>query len=243
MTGADLESVKATIAKLITLANNEAATENEAKVAMERAQKLMAKYQLEEATVLREKISTGVNLEAGKESGDCFYFGKFWNWEYTLGWRIAPVFECKAIRSSEFYDWDSDSKARQMHFVGMPTDLSLVLYFFDYCQNEIARHMELSYPNGGQKVQNSFALGMVARIIERLEEFYKRYQEELRSECTDIVIFKEDAIAKTWKKEFPHSTQHRSSSRPLSKEYLKGRAAGDHVHLSSNLRQVQNGGV
>jgi CRISPR/Cas system-associated endoribonuclease Cas2 len=242
MTGDKLESVKATIAKLITLANNEGATEAEAELAMERAKKLMVKYQLEEATVLREKIQTGVNVEALKESMDCFYYGKFYNWEYKLGWDLPPIFECKGIRGREEYQWETDSKTRQMHVVGMPNDLALVLYFFDYCQNEIARHMEASYPGGGQKVQNSFALGMVSRIIERLTELYERWKEEVSSECTDIVIYKEDAIAKTWKKEFPHTSSHRSSSKPLSKEFLKGRAAGDLVHLSSNLNQLRNGG-
>ncbi len=237
-----LESVKSTIAKLITLANNEGATEAESKLAMERAKKLMAKYQLEEATVLREKIKTGVNVEAIKESAECYYYGKFYDWEYKLGWGIAPVFECKAIRGMEYYDWDLDSKNRQMHFVGMPTDLALVLYFFDYCQDEIGRHMEAAYASAGQKVRNSFALGMTDRIIERLREFYKRWKEEVSSSCTDIVIYKEDAIQKTWNREFPNTSFHRGGVRPLSKEYLKGRAAGDFVHLSSNLNQIRNGG-
>lgn len=242
MTGDNIESVKATIAKLITLANNAGATENEARVAMDRAKKLMAKHSLEEAEVLREKIKTGVDVNAVKESADCFYEGKFWNWEARLGWKIAPIFECKAIRGYQQYDWDMDDKMRQMHFVGLPNDLSLVLYFFDYCQDEVARHMEAAYPNGGQRRQNSFALGMVERILERLDEFYKRYQEEMSSACTDITIFKEDAVQRAYEQNFPNARTSTMSSRPLSKEFLKGRAAGEFVHLSSNLRQVQNGG-
>lgn len=238
MTGDNLESVKATVAKLITLANNDGATENEREVAMERAKRLMAKYQLEEAAVLREKIQTGVNVKAVKEDAECWYYGRLFNWEYRLGWDIAPVFECKAVRGLESYQWETDTKTRPMHFVGMPNDIALVLYFFDYCQNEIARHMEAAYPQAGQKVQNSFALGMVSRIIERLQEFYTRWKEEVSNGCTDIIIYKEDAIDKAYDHHFPKTKKTRGSSKPLSKEFLKGRAAGEHVHLSSNLNQV-----
>jgi len=237
MTGADLESVKATIAKLITLANNKGATENESAVALDRAKKLMAKYQLDEASVLREKIKTGVSIEAVKETADTYYSGRFFTWEHSLGWRLAPIFECKAVRGREMRDEDG-REYQPMHFVGLPNDMALTLYFFDYCQDEIGRHMESAYPNGGQRVQNSFALGMVSRIVERLDEFYKRYKEEMGANCTDIVIYKEDAIKKTWDREFPFTTLSRTSSRPLSAEYMAGRAAGDRVHLSSNLRQV-----
>jgi CRISPR/Cas system-associated endoribonuclease Cas2 len=241
MTGDNIESIKSTIAKLITLANNDGATENEARVAMDRAKKLMAKYSLEEAQVLREKIKEGVDIKAVQESADCYYDGKFWNWEPRLGWQIALIFECKAVRSAQRYDWEREETNRQMHFVGLPNDLSLVLYFFDYCQDEVGRHMELAYPDGGQRKQNSFALGMVERILERLQEFYKKYQEQMASDCTDIVIFKKDTVQKAYNEAFPNAKASRSSSRPLSKEYMKGRAAGNHVHLSSNLRQVQEG--
>ena len=242
MTGNDIESIKATIAKLITLANNDAATENEAKVAMDRAKKLMAKHQLEEAQVLREKIKEGVDVKAVQEDADCYYDGKYWNWEAKLGWQMALVFECKAVRGYQQWDYDADMTMRQMHFVGLPSDLSLVLYFFDYCQDEIGRHMELAYPNGGQRRQNSFALGMVERIIQRLQDFYKKYQAEMSADCTDIVIFKSDAVQKAYNENFPNAKLSRTSSQPLSREYLKGLEAGKHVHLSSNLRQVQNGG-
>ena len=238
MTGSDIESVKATIAKLITLANNDGATENEARVAMDRAKKLMAKHSLEEAQVLREKIKQGVNVNAVREDVDCFYGGRSWNWEARLGWQIAPIFECKAVRGLAPSKWASDEELRQMHFVGIPDDLALVLYFFDYCQDEIGRHMELAYPNGGQRKQNSFALGMVERILERLKEFYTRYKEEMSSDCTDIVIFKKDAVQKAYDTNFPNAKTSRSRTQPLNVDYMKGRAAGEHVHLSSNLSQV-----
>ena len=242
MVTADIESVKSTIAKLINLANNDGATENEARVAMDRAQRLMSKYQLDQADILRQKIQTGVHVEAVEESAQCFYTGKLENWEHRLGWGIGPIFECYAIRCHEYYDWKLDIKSRNMNFIGLPNDLSLVLYFFDYIQNEVARHMELAYPKEGQKVRNSFALGMVTRILERLREFYTRYQKEMASNCTDIVIYKKDAVDKKRQELYPKTTKSRLNSRPLSKEFLKGRSAGEHVHLSSNLRQVQEGG-
>ena len=242
MVKADIESVKATIAKLITLANNAGATENEKFVAMDRAKALMTKYQLDQAEVLRQKIKTGVDVEAIKEDARCYYTGKLENWEFRLGWRLGEIFECYAIRGYPYYDFTTDKKLRDMSFVGLPSDISLVLYFFDYCQNEIARHMELAYPTDGQKVRNSFALGMVMRIVERMKEFYTKYKEEIMSSCTDIVIYKEDAINKKKNEAFPNRGMVRLQGQTSSKDYLKGRAAGEYVHLSSNLRQAQEGG-
>lgn len=241
MVADNIESIKATIAKLITLANNEGATENEARVAMERAQKLMAKYELDEAEVLRQKIKRGVKVEAVREDADCFYVGKFFNWEFRLGWDIAKIFDVYAIKTydNKNFNWDKRQFQPMMSFLGMPNDLSLVLYFFDYCQNEVARHMELAYKT--QQKQNSFAEGMVNRITERLQELYRRYKAEVQASTTDIVIYKDDAIQRAKDEHFPDRMKTRSKRKLLSNEFFHGREAGKHVHLSSNLRQVQNG--
>lgn len=242
MTKTDIESIKATIAKLITLANNPGATENESRVAMDRAQKLMAKYELDEAEILRQKIKQGVKVEAVREDADCYYVGKYYMWEFRLGWDIAKIFDVYAIKTwnNKEFNWEKSQFQPMMSFLGMPNDLSLVLYFFDYCQNEIARHMELAYPT--QQKQNSFAEGMVNRIIERLQVLYTRYKAEVQASTTDIVVFKKDAIQEAKDLHFPDRQKGKSRRRLLANEFHKGREAGKYVHLSSNLRQVQNNG-
>lgn len=235
----NLDSVKATIAKLITLANNAGATENEAKVAMERAKKLMAKYSLEEASIMREKIKQGIEVEAQYEAVDTYYYSKQTDWEHRLGWGIAEIFECKGVRGHEEYDHEEKDWTRKMHFVGMPNDIALVLYFYDYCQNEIALAMEISYKkNGNVRKKNQFACGMVARIIERLTEFYKRYKEEVSTTTMDIVVYKKDAVDKKYAQVFPNTVPSRLKS-VYSSDYFAGRKAGEHVHLSSNLNQIK----
>jgi CRISPR/Cas system-associated endoribonuclease Cas2 len=243
MVKSDIESVKATIAKLITLANNESATENEARVAMNRAERLMAKYQLDQAQILREKIKVGVDVSAATVSAKCYYTGKLENWEYRLGHALSKIFECMSVKGRPYREADTNRKARDMYFIGLPNDLSLTLYFFDYCQDEIGRHMELAYPDEGQRVRNSFAVGMVTRIRQRMKELYKRYKELILSDCTDIVIFKDDAIDREKKNAFPHGTSKSYlHTKNIAEEFRKGMEAGNHVHLSSNLRQVQEGG-
>lgn len=243
MTKTNIESIKETIAKLITLANNPGATENESEVAMDRAKRLMARYELDEAEILRQKVKEGVDIEAGKVDADCYYVGKFYQWEYRLGWDMAPIFDVWAIKSEDRknFNWDKRQFQPMMSFVGMPNDLSLVIFFFDYIQNEVARHMELAYPNQ-QRRQNSFAEGMVNQIVERLNELYRRYKEETYTGTMDIVVYKEDAIEKAKDKFFPKRKKGRSKQKLLYNEYFHGREAGKHVHLSSNLRQVQKNG-
>lgn len=243
MVTADIESVKETIAKLITLANNESATENEARVAMDRAKRLMSKYQLNQAEILRQKIHTGVNVEAIIVKAKMYYTGKLENWEARMAYSLSKIFECYSVRGRPYREAETNRKARDVSFIGLPNDISLVLYFFDYCQDEIARHMELAYPDEGQRVRNSFAVGMVTRIDQRLKEFYTRYKEVIMSSCTDIVVFKDDAIDKKKKEEFPYGTKKQYlRTKNVEEEFRRGLEAGNHVHLASNLRQVQEGG-
>lgn len=246
MNSGDLESVKATIAKLITLANNEGATENEARVAMERATRLMAKHNLNQAEVMMQKVSAGEKLSAVNESADCYYHEASYNWEYKLGWGLAPIFECKGVRSAD-HDWTEvingnkkrPTKTYSMAFIGLPEDVALVLYFFDYCQDEVGNQMELT--KFGKRQQNDFALGMVYRILERLEEMYAKVAEEIEGSttCTALIVVKKDAVSERVEQDFPKLKNAPPSKRDIDYgAFMQGRAAGDRVHLGSNRKQV-----
>lgn len=234
-----LESIKATIAKLITLANDKGATEGEATAAMERATALMAKYQLDQAEVLSQKIKKGENLDVLQEDADCYYFEPSYNWEYSLGWSIGNIFDCKAIQSQNGYAIVNGKgfPSYKMIFIGLPDDMALVLYFFDYCQNEIGRETELFTQQKGKG--NDFALGMTARIIQRLTEMYTKAAEQTQETCTALIVVKKDAIDKHVAKEFPNLRQGKPIKIKDGSAYMQGVAAGERVTLSSNRQQVK----
>lgn len=233
-----LDSIKATIAKLITLANDKGATKGEAETAMERATALMTKYQLDQAEVLSQKIEKSETLDVLQEEADCYYFEQSFNWEYSLGWSIGNIFDCKAIRSRNGFAATNDKffPAYKMIFIGMPDDIALVLYFFDYCQNEIGRETELFTKL--KRKGNDFALGMTTRVIERLTEMYKKAAEQTQETCKALIVVKKDAIDKHVAKEFPHLRKDKATKIKDTSAYMQGVAAGNRVSLSSNRRQV-----
>jgi len=227
--GKSLDSVKATIAKLITLANDKGATPAEAALAMERAEKIMAKYNLTQAEIFREQLKSKGKLSATREDADCYWTERTHSWEAYLANGIALVFESKVVIISGF-----DTDHEKVAFVGMPDDVALCLYFFDYCQNEVGRHMELAYSK--KKEQNEFAWGMMQHIVDRLKELYTRIREA--STCTDLIVVKKDAVMETFRDHFP-STRSMNSRRPdNSKAFVDGWIAGGKTHLSSNRDQL-----
>lgn len=234
-----LESIKATIAKLITLANDKGATQGESETAMERATALMAKYQLDQAEVLSQKIKKGENLDVIQEEAECYYFESSYNWEYSLGWSIGHIFDCKTIQSRNGFAVVNDKyfPSFKMIFIGLPDDVALALYFFDYCQNEIGRETELFTQQ--KRKGNDFALGMSARIIERLTEMYKKVAEQTHETCTALIVVKKDAIDKYVKEEFPSLRKGKPIKIKDYTAYMQGVAAGERVTLSSNRRQVK----
>lgn len=236
-----IESIKATIAKLITLANDSGAHAGEAETAMERATSLMKKYNLDQAQVMMQKVKEGDSLSAVEEKATCYYNERSYDWEHVLAWGMSPIFDCKSIRLNT--PRIIDGKLNQfysMSFIGMPDDIALCLYFYDYCQNEVGLAME----KFTSKIRegNDFALGMVHRIIERLNEMYKKVKEQTSTDenCTALIVVKKDAITDFVKDKYPTlTTRNQSTRRVDANAYAQGRAAGERIILSSNRRQVK----
>jgi len=227
----------------MALANDKGATSAEAELAMYRATKIMEKYKIEMAEVqAKRKTTRSVDEMTDREDADCFFYSKgHSNWEFNLAWGIAPIFEVECIQTwgkwyvnprSKKYDCDP-----KMAFMGVPEDVALVVYFFDYCQNEIGRACEIY--DKRIKVQHTFAMGMVGRILLRLRELYKRVKENLPSDCLEIALYNKDLAKNRRDLEFPITKRAKGGPRiRFDEHYLNGVNAGKHVHLSSNRDQV-----
>jgi len=232
------------VAKLIALANDSGATGPEAELAMKRAEQIMTKYAIEMTEVMsKRKTKMSVEEMTTREDADCWYYSKgYSDWELTLGWGISPIFNVESIMCHNA--WDVDKRTGKfeaqpkMAFMGVPEDVALVVYFFDYCQNEIGVACEIY--DKRVTIQNNFAKGMVGRIIDRLKTLYKRVSENLPADCTAIVLYNKDLAKGRKNKEFnPKSlVRHRGTSTKMNQDYINGVKAGDNLHLSSNRDQV-----
>jgi len=236
------ENTIAKISKLLALANDDGATPAESELAMKRATQIMGKYKIEMAEVQSKRKSTkSVDEMTDREDADCYFYSKgYSNWEFNLAWGISPIFDVECVQT--WGEWKYNPKKRKndcdpkMAFMGVPEDVALVLYFFDYCQNEIGRACEVY--DKRVTVQQTFAIGMVGRICHRLRELYKRVRENLPSDCMDIVLYNKDLAKNRKDLEFPLTKIHKGPRTKYNEHYFNGIKAGKHLHLSSNRDQV-----
>ena len=227
----------AKVAKLIALANDEGATKAESELAMKRAEQIMQKYHIAMTEVMSKRKKKNLSVEdmTTREDADCYFFSRgYSDWELFLGAGIAATFNVEAVHTQ---DWVNFEQFHKLAFMGVPEDVALVVYFFDYCQNEFVRASEIY--DKMITVQNNFARGMVDRILFRLETLYKRVERTMSAECTDIVLYSKDLAASRKQKEFPDCRIYYGRKKKFDQHYENGVDAGDRVHLSSNRDQIR----
>lgn len=146
-----LKAVLDKIAKLRALAAN-AGTQAEAEAAAAQAAALIAKYQIDEATV------ETANQAAAEDIGDG---GVLWErngrnekWRSVLAATLATDHGCAATIMTT-------SDLVQYRIAGRPSDVAIVRYLFAWLHVEIAR---LSEVKRGRAAKNAFRLGAVVGV-------------------------------------------------------------------------------
>ena len=93
----------------------------------------------------------------------------------------------------------------------------------------------------GRADRNTFAHGMVNRILGRMEHLYKKRQEMKTSESLALVPVKKEAVEKFFKSIYPVTRKTRASSGSGSRSsWEKGQIAGDRVSLSNGVNGAAN---
>jgi len=222
--------VIAKIQKLITLSMDDGATPHEREAASRMATKLMTKYNIQVLSTKTKDDMTTDNVE--HTTVDMFYagHGDRLNWEAYLSDAVSTPFGVRVI-------WSKGYGHGTVHFVGMPEDVDLALYFFEYLQIEIDVQGNEFFPRHKLK-RNDFGIGMVARIRERLMDLYRRVHQELPSDCKALVVYKDKAVTDKVKQLFPRTRSNRAKPNIDRQAYSKGWVAGGGVDLSSNREQI-----
>jgi len=182
------DGIKTVIAKLMTLAMDPRTPIHEADTARQKAAKLMAKHQIDIASV--KTLENGFASDMIEVQTELFYYGsqRDMKWEGYLSNGIRRNFDCNALLT---YDENGDNV---ISFMGHSKDVELVLYFFNYLQSKIASMIKGKYHT--QKDSNSYARGLVSNVSKRLAEMYKEMESALPADVTALVVRKkEDAQA------------------------------------------------
>lgn len=236
------------IRQLMNLANPEkAGSPEEAATALKMAQKMMEKYRISEAMLEDLSIEDQEEIE-----DDILHSANgirlAW-WKRLLAMALSDVNGCKVYTSKNRKD-----KRSMINVIGEPSDASVVRYMYNYIANEIDR-LTLSYSaargNPGKTACNSFRLGAVEMITERLKEAHEEAREEIQAGATgDALVKVATAIAKLdqkvadankWAKK--NLKLHKTSTRQNVDESAKrkGRQAGKGIDLSSPGRKIGKG--
>jgi hypothetical protein len=156
------------IKKLLAL--SESSNENEAKVAMLKAQELLAKHKLSMKEVKGFKIYNSAIKE--KKSSVSFTKAK---WKATLSRLIADNFGC--------YRYFKSKGTNTIAFFGREEDIivcNIVLEYAVDCIHSVVKRLRYQYLKNGYStkgLENDYALGFIAGLNEKFEEQKKANQE------------------------------------------------------------------
>jgi hypothetical protein len=213
------------VQKLMRLATSP--VEAEATLAMEKAAELMEKYSITLGDCQTEDEvhakMTRLDLKGRTMRGVM--------WEAILGNGIAECFDVTTVRYTKRDGW-------RLAFMGTKADVDLTIYFTKMLRRSVGRITTIENEGAGRSARNTFAHGMVNRIISRMKGMYTRRQEIKTSDSLALVTVKKEEALALRKKEFPRLRTTKVSVGNNRSAWDRGAAAGDRVSLNKGV----NGG-
>lgn len=190
------ENIVKKIKKLLALAADNPDSP-EAKLAAERAEELMTKYQIDS---IEEEISSEfeglteeeINLvnTGGKNQRENYRSHLNYqsdNWEVRLGQIIAYLTDTRLIL-----------KSNKICFIGFKKDIQLSSWYYKLLRLKIYKNVQEKY--GYAKLHNkskkiySYTMGYVASINQLVEQIINSRVQKQDNQCKDLVVQKKDII-------------------------------------------------
>jgi len=180
---AELEKIADRIQKLLRLSKDGGATEAEAALAAEKAQEIMAEYNLTMAEIEDRGDSTG---DDGKREQQSHQAGLY-QWQRDL---IAVLGETNYCIVSITKEWreGKHKKIKRMRntfkVLGRAANVAAVTVTFDYLVTTMARLCkEAEGRDGSRNWDHSFSVGATERLIERIADRHRQILEEQKRQA------------------------------------------------------------
>lgn len=229
----DIENIKTKIQKLLALASSP--NEHEAQRAMEMANALLLKYNLDMSELPEAKDDREIVEETFELGTSAF------QWKIQLAVAIARHNFCEVLLGY---------RNRRLYFIGRRCNVDatrdiytwVTMQLLSICREERKRVNPVEWdgrPMDGLRWQTSFCMGAVVRINHRLIE-QRRTQERETTGCTAMVLCNKQAIDAFLSENYPRLTKKsNNAARMDAAAYNAGKAAGDKVQLQrqSQMRQ------
>lgn len=228
----DLNKVKARIAKLLAMAENNG-NEHEAAQAADRARRLMDQYQLDRMDV--EQTASDFGYEY---AGESYAFQTRWK-----GWLASAVAkfndcQCRLVRVPS----DGARKRYRTRWEGYAEDVTLCLAMFEYfttvVENATSKdQLARGYTRYNARVGTIFKEHMVSTLSERLRVLMAQRQTETTTATgTGLAVYKANQVAA----KFGECTYKEQQTKPADKmtpeekhAALMGIQEGEAVHINA----------
>jgi len=223
--------------KLLALSASD--NENEAALAMKKAEELMREHNLSVADVALD--GSGAHVGSAEVSG---LTKTSQTWEISLGSSIAQTFNGRAILNRNSNGWS-------FTFVAGQTDLIIITDLFERLRSTI-KLMSQIYVNRakdftrthGKSLHNSYRLGMIQTIHQRLDRLKQNTaptdsRNAFGMTGTALMVIKDKAVDQRVDRLFPRiKAMSRKASRVVGNAYQQGMTDGNNVSLHRSVGGV-----
>ena len=165
------DSLKEKIKKLLALASS--ANENEAAAAMGMAQELLIRHKLTMADLPDNEVP---HEEVIKDEDPLFAAGRIHQWKSQLANLFATYNNCRLVKYTGARMADGKRGTKLVIF-GRPSDIDIVRYLLAYSITTLTNFARIPCMDEGHSYKQSWFLGAVTGIQEKLRESKIRAQE------------------------------------------------------------------
>ena len=207
-----LERVK----NLLAMAKHSASNEHEAATALRRAESLMRKHSIEIAELEAKTLSHDDLICAEtNESRNC-------TWVWVLAWAASDLTSTLPGKNSGY-----------LSFYGTKEDTQVAKLMFDYL---IAVTERLAQKfDGTRKERNSFKLGIVFAIQQKVKDIKRERDQQIRTASTpgtDLVFIKDNLIKEQYGLQYNKAKSVKVGS---ASAFDEGQRQGSNVSLNSQI--------
>lgn len=231
----DIEAIKRRIAKLLAIAEDDRADSNEAAAAAAMAAKIMAKFQLENADVVRRDLddaaSFGTEVVAGvMKAGKGHKPTKVPGWAQWIAVSVAWLHDCE-VRSAF-----TPELGACLRFFGYKHDVELARWTYEYLLTQTIRSCRRfqSEAKRSKPESNSYRLGFVNALCASVRRADEARKAEAASNSRALVVLKKDALVK----QFGNFSYGKSKSTAPSESSAYGRGREDGRAVDVGRRAV-----
>lgn len=201
------ENIVERIKKMLALAEDTAASPNEAATAAKMAENLMRKYNLEHADVIQDELAKGGAIVREFAIDDFDHTAsRYPVWMNILAVAVANLFECHADMAHT-YKFSGSKPCVNIRFIGYKTDVEVARWTFSYLINQISRLCDKWWETfqkseeyrpwfTAKTSKKSYREGAGQELIDKINAMVASREQEMKQSVTGtaLVVSKKKAI-------------------------------------------------